>query len=116
MSSRMSCPQTATSRQEAEMASKSKRQLESGEAIEPIERLRLKCLSRGATGILALGRLFRRMDEDGRKNLNFEEFSTRMKESGFELSEEETQELFNKFDENGDGSINMEEFLVHLKV
>nr|CAI5820144.1 unnamed protein product [Callosobruchus analis] len=109
-------PQSATSRQEAEMASKSLRQLQSGQELEPIERLRLMCLSRGATGILGLGRMFRRMDEDGSKNLNFEEFSTGMKESGMDLSEEETKELFNKFDTNGDGSINMEEFLVHLRV
>nr|CAI5819135.1 unnamed protein product [Callosobruchus analis] len=101
-------PQSATSRQEAEMASKSLRQLQSGQELEPIERLRLMCLSRGATGILGLGRMFS-------KNLNFEEFSTGMKESGMDLSEEETKELFNKFDTNGDGSINMEEFLVHLR-
>ncbi|CAH2011534.1 unnamed protein product [Acanthoscelides obtectus] len=112
---RMFRPQSGTFRQEAELASKSLRELQSGKPLEPIERLRHMCLSRGATGILGLGRMFRRMDEDGSKNLNFEEFSTGMKESGIDLTEEETTELFNKFDTNGDGSINMEEFLVHLR-
>jgi calcyphosin len=47
-------PMTTGTRQEEEMMSKSKRQLTV--TSEPLEKLRLQCLSRGATGILGLGR------------------------------------------------------------
>lgn len=50
-------PQTATSRQEAEMAAKCLRELQgSGNSADPVQRLRLLCLSRGANGILGLGK------------------------------------------------------------
>ncbi|KAF7274206.1 calcyphosin-like protein [Rhynchophorus ferrugineus] len=109
-------PQSATSRQEAEMAAKSLRELHAtGNSADPVQRLRLLCLSRGATGILGLGRLFRRMDEDGNKNLNKEEFTLGLREIGLEISDEEIDDLFSKFDTDGSGSVNMEEFLVHIR-
>lgn len=50
-------PQSSSSRQENEMASKSLRELQAlGSSADPVQRLRLICLSRGATGILGLGR------------------------------------------------------------
>ncbi|XP_050506808.1 calcyphosin-like protein isoform X1 [Diabrotica virgifera virgifera] len=116
MSRRMLRPQSATSRQETEMASKSMRELQAlGNGGDPVQRLRLICLSRGATGILGLGRLFRIMDDDGNKNLNKEEFLHGLKEVGLDLSGEEAQEMFQKFDTNGDGSVNIDEFLVHIR-
>ncbi|KAJ8985815.1 hypothetical protein NQ317_012055 [Molorchus minor] len=104
-------PQSATSRQETEMAAKSLRELQAtGNSMDSVQRLRLLCLSRGANGILGLGRLFRRMDEDGNKNLNFEEFLSGLKEMGLEITDEEAREMFEKFDTDGSGSVNLEEF------
>ncbi|KAL1494687.1 hypothetical protein ABEB36_010251 [Hypothenemus hampei] len=109
-------PQSAASRQEAEMASKCLRELQAaGNNSDPIQRLRLLCLSRGANGILGLGRMFRRMDEDGNKNLNLEEFTEGLKEMGLEITSDEIQDMFAKFDNDGNGSINMDEFLVHIR-
>lgn len=56
------------------------------------------------------------MDDDGNKNLNFEEFLNGLRESGLDLTDEEGQTLFKKFDTDGNGNINIDEFLVHIRV
>ncbi|XP_032510978.2 calcyphosin-like protein isoform X1 [Danaus plexippus] len=106
-------PQSATSRQEEELIQKSVRALNS--TTDPLERLRLLCLSRGASGILGLGRIFRRMDDDGSKQLNMEEFLNGIKEAGLELNREEADNLFKKFDKDNSGSISLDEFLVQIR-
>ncbi|XP_068903127.1 calcyphosin-like protein [Tenebrio molitor] len=109
-------PQSATSRQESEMAAKSLRELQAaGGSGDPIHRLRLLCLSRGANGILGLGRMFRRMDDDGNKQLNQDEFIRGLRETGLEMTDEEAVNLFQKFDDDNSGSVNMTEFLVHVR-
>lgn len=84
-------------------------------AKEPLEKLRALCLSRGATGILGLGRFFRNIDEDGSKALNQEEFTEGLKEAGMDLTDDEIQELFTRFDTDESGSVNMDEFLVAIR-
>ena len=49
-------PNSSVSRGESELMNKSRRALEDGRAKEPIEKLRLLCLARGASGIYGLGR------------------------------------------------------------
>lgn len=113
----MSRPQSSSSRYENEMASKSLRELQATKnSADPKQRLRLLCLSRGACGILTLGRMFRRMDEDGNKQLNYEEFVTGLREAGMEVTDEEVQELFQEFDADNSGGINLEEFFVAIRV
>nr|CAJ2313426.1 calcyphosin-like protein isoform X2 [Metisa plana] len=106
-------PQSASSRQEEELMQKSARALAS--ATDPVERLRLLCLSRGASGIMGLGRTFRRMDDDGSKQLNKEEFFKGIKETGLELSDEEAEKLFNRFDTDKSGSVSIDEFLKQIQ-
>jgi len=109
-------PQSATSRQESEMAAQSQRDLKAaGNIGDTIERLRLVCLSRGANGLLDLGRVFRRMDEDGNKTLNKEEFAHGLKEMGMEITDDEIDEMFQKLDTDGSGSITTDEFLVLIR-
>lgn len=111
----MNRPKTSMSRKESEMAEKSLRELKvSGK--DPLERLRLMCLSRGASGILGLSRMFRRLDDDGNRQLSLEEFFNGLQEGGMKVTEDEAKELFNKFDDDNSGGINMNEFLIAIRV
>ncbi|XP_045131261.1 crustacean calcium-binding protein 23-like [Portunus trituberculatus] len=106
-------PRTASTRNEEDMMANAKRKL--AQANDPVEKLRLMCLSRGVSGIMGMGKVFRRMDDDGSHNLNMEEFSKGITETGLQLNEEDTKKLFNAFDRDGSGSVNYDEFLVAIR-
>ncbi|KAJ0179732.1 hypothetical protein K1T71_004323 [Dendrolimus kikuchii] len=106
-------PQSASSRQEEELIQKSTRALAT--TTDPLEKLRLLCLSRGASGILGLGRIFRRMDDDGSKQLNKDEFINGIKETGLELNKTDAEDLFKKFDTDNSGSISLDEFIRQIR-
>ncbi|XP_055624448.1 calcyphosin-like protein isoform X2 [Toxorhynchites rutilus septentrionalis] len=108
-------PVSAMSRQESEMINHSRRTLSSGTLMDPIEKLRHMCLARGASGILGLGRCFRRMDDDGSKALCLEEFVKGLHDTGLDITQEEATEMLHKFDTDGSGSINMTEFLIAIR-
>ncbi|XP_077980861.1 calcyphosin-like protein [Glandiceps talaboti] len=84
-------------------------------ATDPIERLRLQCLSRGSKGIIGLGRVFRIMDDDRSKSLNFDEFKKGLHDYGVQVTPDEVSTLFQCFDKDGSGTINFDEFLLKLR-
>jgi Ca2+-binding EF-hand superfamily protein len=69
---------------------------------------------RGNTGIRALGRLFRIIDDRGNGLLDREEFRYGLQDFGIALTDEEFGLVMDQFDRNGDGVISFDEFLVTI--
>ena len=68
----------------------------------------------GARGIVAIGRKFRIIDDDGSKAINWEEWNKALAEHQLTgtMSPQQVQALFDFFDKDGSGSISFDEFLV----
>eukprot|EP00003_Mantamonas_plastica_P031793 TRINITY_DN839_c0_g1_i2.p1 TRINITY_DN839_c0_g1~~TRINITY_DN839_c0_g1_i2.p1 ORF type:complete len:334 (-),score=137.09 TRINITY_DN839_c0_g1_i2:402-1403(-) len=85
-------------------------------ALEALkEKLRAQLKERGTTGIRALGRAFRIIDDNGSSTLERHEFSKALNDFGCYLSPHEVDILFAAFDENHDGSLDYEEFLTSVR-
>ncbi|KAE8737237.1 hypothetical protein FOCC_FOCC017304, partial [Frankliniella occidentalis] len=95
-------PQSGNSHRESMMMSEARRQV--SVTACPLERLRLICLSRGASGIMGLGS----------KALNWDEFSRGMKDAGLDLDADHLRELFDMFDKDKSGSVSLNEFLLQI--
>lgn len=102
-----------TARHDREMAIQSKKKLST--TTDPIERLRLQCLARGSAGIKGLGRVFRIMDDNNNRTLDFKEFLKGLNDYAVVMEKEEAEELFRSFDRDGNGTIDFNEFLVMLR-
>ncbi|MBN3278824.1 CAPSL protein, partial [Polyodon spathula] len=103
-----------TVRNDTEMAMKVKQQL--SQCTDPIEKLRLQCLARGASGIKGLGRqMFRIMDDDESKTLDFKEFQKGLNDFGVVVEKEEALKIFSLLDQDGGGTIDFDEFLTALR-
>lgn len=86
----------STARHEEEMRRKAMQTLSI--TTDPIEKLRAACLARGAHGIAGLGRLFRIIDDNGNKKLDFNEFKKGINEYGLGFTRDEIADLFHLFD------------------
>ncbi|KFM79570.1 Calcyphosin-like protein, partial [Stegodyphus mimosarum] len=102
-------PLSAQTRNEQVMKERAAKQLMATE--DPLEKLRLLCLQRGAKGILGLGRVFRRMDDNHSGDLNMEEFVKGIRDTGLKITDEEAENLFKQFDKDGSGVVHYDEFL-----
>lgn len=67
--------------------------------------------SRGASGIMGLGRLFRIYDDNGDKTLQESEMIKAFGEMRLGLTEQEMIMAFNEFDRDGNGTVDYDEFL-----
>jgi len=82
-----------------------------GSVTSVLDRLKAQLASRGARGIVGLGRKFRIMDDSGNGALNVEEFKKAMGECALSLNDSELESLFKYFDKDSSGDIDFEEFL-----
>ncbi|KAK7069238.1 hypothetical protein SK128_001996 [Halocaridina rubra] len=85
------------------------------ESADPIEKLRNFCLSQGYSGILSLGKLFRRLDKDRSWTLSRDELARGVTQFGLKLSDDDITKLFKAFEKDGQDGINYEEFLDALR-
>ncbi|XP_043925919.1 calcyphosin-like protein isoform X3 [Protopterus annectens] len=102
-----------TARHDREMAMEAKKKL--AQCSDPIDKLRLQCLSRGSAGIKGLARVFRIMDDDNSRSLDMKEFLKGLSDYGVLLEKEEALQVFRQFDRDGNGTIDFDEFLVTLR-
>lgn len=60
--------------------------------------------------------MFRIIDDDGNRSLNFAEFKKGIRDYGLNLEPNVVQDMFKTFDRDGSGSIDFDEFLIALRV
>ena len=76
---------------------------------------KMKIAKLGGLGIRSLGVIFRRMDTNGNKKLNQEEFTEALATFGLFPKVVEIQALMKFYDIDGDGNITFEEFIRGLR-
>lgn len=84
-------------------------------AEDLVERLRTKLASRGARGIIGLGKQFRIMDDNNSRSLDIYEFTKAVKDYMLGFSDSEIKTLFGYFDSSRDGSVDYDEFIRILR-
>lgn len=76
---------------------------------------KMKIAKQGGLGIRSIGVIFRRMDTNGNKKLNQEEFTEALATFGIFPKVVEIQALMKYYDIDGDGNITYEEFIRGLR-
>jgi len=77
-----------------------------------LERLRRAVAKRGGmNGIRSMARVFRNMDDNGSKLLDFDELRVGVRELGVDLSDKDHSTLCNILDRSGDALVSFDEFL-----
>eukprot|EP00117_Sycon_ciliatum_P045969 scpid93001/ scgid32982/ Calcyphosin-like protein len=82
-----------------------------GNVSDLAEKLRLKLASRGARGIIGLGKSFRIMDDNNSRSLDIYEFTKAVNDYMLGFSQGEVKQLFQFFDVDGSGAVDYDEFL-----
>lgn len=82
---------------------------------ELVEKLRTKLASRGARGIIGLGKQFRIMDDNNSRSLDTYEFNKAMKDYMLGFNDSELRTLFQYFDMDRSGTIDYDEFMRAIK-
>jgi Ca2+-binding EF-hand superfamily protein len=80
-----------------------------------VEKLRTKLASRGARGIIGLGKQFRIMDDNNSRSLDLYEFTKAMKDYMLGFNDSEIKALYNYFDFDRSGSVDYDEFIRTLR-
>uniref|UniRef100_F7FW18 EF-hand domain-containing protein n=2 Tax=Monodelphis domestica TaxID=13616 RepID=F7FW18_MONDO len=83
--------------------------------MEATEKLRAKCLERGASGIRGLARVFRRLDANRSGTLDADELRRGLEEMGLVLEAQEMEQICKRWDRHGNGTLDLEEFLRALR-
>ncbi len=78
---------------------------------ELIKRVRDRLKSRGARGIIGIGKSFKIMDDDRSGSLDSEEFAKALRDYRISSDKMEIEAIFDVFDPDDNGSINYDEFL-----
>ncbi|KAM5238546.1 calcyphosin isoform 2-T2 [Ctenodactylus gundi] len=76
-----------------------------------VEKLRVQCLARGASGIQGLARFFRHLDQDRSRSLDAEELQRGLAELGLTVDLVEAEAVCQRWDRDGSGTLDLEEFL-----
>ncbi len=82
---------------------------------ELVERLRTKLASRGARGLIGLGKQFRIMDDNNSRSLDIYEFTKAMKDYMLGFSDAELKSLYSYFDSDRGGAVDYDEFIRALR-
>lgn len=80
-----------------------------------LDKLRAKLASRGARGIIGLGKQFRIMDDNNSRSLDLYEFTKALKDYMLGFSDSEIRQLYAYFDYDRSGSVDYDEFLRSLR-
>ena len=86
-----------------------------GNLNQLIDQVKNKLASRGARGIIGMGKQFKIFDDDNSKSLDQYEFKKALTEQRLGLSEADIVTIFNAFDRNRDGTIDYDEFVRALR-
>lgn len=86
-----------------------------GQSPELIARMRHQCLGKGISGIKGLAVLFRGMDKDYSKSVNYQEFKEGVKQYGLIFTDAELELIFKHCDKDKSSTIDFREFLEELR-
>ena len=81
-----------------------------------IAEVKAKVLQRSSGGIKGIARIFKAMDDNGNRQLDVDDFRWGFIDYGFNLTQEEAQQLLTYFDRDGNGTVSYDEFLRAMKV